>query len=107
MPTRSPLYRTALACVLALLLSALTILSSGVASAAPTAEFTFSPPAPTVHQPVTFTFSGTCDLDPCTVNWRWFQPGGSALGTSMGQGEVLTYAFPAVGTYSVVAKITQ
>ncbi|HVH95129.1 MAG TPA: hypothetical protein VM688_09440 [Nocardioidaceae bacterium] len=106
MPTRSPLFRPALACVLALLMSALTFLASGAASAAPTAEFSFTPAAPTVHQPVTFRFSGTCDLDPCTVKWRWFQTGGSSLGTSMGQGEVLTYAFPTAGTYSVVARIT-
>jgi hypothetical protein len=95
-----------LACVLALLISALTILIPASASATPTAEFSFSPAAPTVGQPVTFKFSGTCDLDPCTIDWRWFQTGGSSLGTSMGEGELLTYAFPAVGTYSVVAKIT-
>jgi hypothetical protein len=106
MPTPTPARRPALACVLALLISALTVLTSGVASAAPTAEFTFTPPAPTVGQPVTFTFSGTCDLDPCTVDWRWFRTGGSSLGTSMGRGEVITYAFPTIGTYSVVAQIT-
>jgi hypothetical protein len=106
MPTRTPSHRPALACVLALLISALTILIPSSASATPTAEFSFSPAAPTVGQPVTFKFSGTCDLDPCTVDWRWFQTGGSSLGTSMGEGELLTYAFPAVGTYSVVAKIT-
>jgi hypothetical protein len=106
MPTRTTSHRPALACVLALLISALTILSSGTASATPTAEFRFTPAAPTVGQPVTFRFSGTCDLDPCAVDWRWFKAGGSSLGTSMGGGEVLTYAFPAVGTYSVVARIT-
>lgn len=106
MPTRTPSHRPALACVLALLISALTLLTPGPAAATPTAEFSFTPPAPTVRQPVTFKFLGTCDLDPCTVDWRWFQTGGSSLGTSMGEGELLTYAFPAVGTYSVVAKIT-
>lgn len=106
MPPRTPSSRPVLACVLALLISALTFLSSGVASAAPTAEFTFTPSAPTVGQPVTFRFSGTCDLEPCTVGWRWFKAGGSSLGTAMGAGEVITYAFPAAGTYSVVAEIT-
>jgi hypothetical protein len=105
MPPLAVPHKTALACVLALLVSAL-MLVPGAASAAPTAGFTFSPAAPSVSQPVTFRFSGTCDIDPCAVDWRWFQPGGSSLGTAMGSGLVLTYAFPAVGTYNVVARIT-
>jgi hypothetical protein len=92
---------------LTLLMSLVTLFSTaGVASAAPTAEFTFSPTAPAVRQPVTFTFEGTCDVPPCTVEWRWFQDGGSSLGTSMGRGEVLTYAFPRAGIFTVRAKIT-
>ena len=87
-------------------LTGLSVLSAGVASAAPTSEFTFSPQTPSVGQPVTFRFTGTCDIPPCSVDWTWFKPGGSSLGTNMGEGEVITYAFPAVGTYSVVADIT-
>jgi hypothetical protein len=99
--------RAVLASALALLVSVLTLFASaGVSSAAPTAEFTFSPQAPTVGQPVTFTFRGTCDVEPCAVEWTYFRSGGSSLGTHMGRGEVLTYAFPAVGTYNVVAEIT-
>lgn len=95
------------ALALALLISLVTLFSTaGVASAAPTAEFTFAPTAPAVREPVTFTFDGTCDVPPCTVEWRWFQNGGSSLGTSMGRGEVLTYAFPRIGIYTVRAKIT-
>ena len=80
--------------------------SAGTASAAPTASFTFAPTAPVVAQPVTFTFTGACDATPCRITWRWFTDGGSSLGTTMGEGEVISYAFSAVGTYSVVAKIT-
>lgn len=92
---------------LALLLSLGTVVSTtGTATAAPTAEFTFSPTAPLVGQPVTFTFDGTCDVPPCSVDWRAFRDGGSSLGSSMGRGEVLTYTFTSGGIYSVVATIT-
>ena len=97
--------RAAGAAVLALLLALVMAFSTvGVASATPTAEFTFSPTAPLVNEPVTFTFTGSCDLAPCTVDWRWFR--NTTQGTTMGRGETLTYAFPAAGTYTVVAKIT-
>jgi hypothetical protein len=76
------------------------------ASALPKAEFTFDVAAPVVGQPVTFTFTGACDVAPCRIRWTWFTTGGSALGTLMGEGPALTYAFPAVETYSVVAHIT-
>ena len=93
---------------LALLLPLVVLFSTvGVASAAPTAAFRVSTTNPTVRQPVTFTFEGTCDVPPCTVDWRSFaDSGGSSLGTFMGRGEVLTYAFPAADGYRVTAKIT-
>jgi hypothetical protein len=93
---------------LALLLPLVAVFSTaGVASAAPTASFRVSTTNPTVHQPVTFTFEGTCDVPPCTIDWRSFaDSGGSSLGTFMGRGEVLTYAFPAADGYRVTAKIT-
>jgi hypothetical protein len=95
------------ALILAALVSLAMLLSTaGLASAAPTAEFSFGPKAPAVRQPVTFTFDGTCDVEPCSVEWRWFQNGGSSLGTSMGRGTVLTYAFASPGIYTVRAKIT-
>ena len=80
--------------------------SAGGASALPTAEFTFTPSTPALGQPVSFTFTGTCDNPPCTISWRWFQAGGSHLGTAMGSGPNITYTFPGAGTYSVVAEIT-
>lgn len=99
--------KAVLASALALLVAVLAVLGSpGLASATPTSEFTFSPQVATVGQPVTFTFRGTCDLPPCTVDWRWFRTGSSSLGTSMGSGPVITYAFPGIGNYSVVADIT-
>jgi hypothetical protein len=92
---------------LALLLSLVAVFATaGGASALPTAEFTFTPTTPALGQPVSFTFTGTCDAPPCTISWRWFQNGGSSLGTTMGSGPNITYTFPGAGTYSVVAKIT-
>ena len=92
---------------LALLLSLVAVLATaGGASALPTAEFTFTPTTPALGQPVSFTFTGTCDAPPCTISWRWFQSGGSHLGTAMGSGPNITYTFPGAGAYSVVAKIT-
>jgi hypothetical protein len=76
------------------------------AFAAPIADFSFTPKAPAVDQSVTFTFTGTCDLPPCRIQWRWFTADGNRLGTTMGEGPVLTYAFPRPDVYSVVAKIT-
>jgi hypothetical protein len=92
---------------LAPLLALVTVFSTvGVASAAPTAAFTYGPTAPAVREPVTFRFTGTCDVEPCSIEWRWFQAAGSTLGTTMGRGDVLTYAFPRAGNYTVRAKIT-
>lgn len=93
--------------LLALLLSLVAVFATaGGASALPTAEFTFTPTTPMLGQPVSFTFTGTCDAPPCTISWRWFQTDGTRLGTPMGSGPNITYTFPAAGTYSVVAKIT-
>ena len=93
--------------LLALLLSLVAVFATaGGASALPTAEFTFTPSTPMLGQPVSFTFTGTCDAPPCTISWRWFQAGGSHLGTAMGSGANITYTFPGAGSYSVVAKIT-
>jgi hypothetical protein len=93
--------------VMAVLCSALLIFASaGSASAAPTADFTASTARPAAGQPVTFTFTGTCDVPPCRIQWRWFRSGGSSLGTSMGEGSVITYAFTQAAVYSVVARIT-
>src|SRR4051794_38569164 len=46
------------------------------AAARPTAEFTFGPAEPSVGEPVTFDFTGSCDVEPCRVQWRGVAPGG-------------------------------
>lgn len=97
------LRRLAAALVLAL---GLVVGGGLAASALPTADFTVNPSAPALGEPVTFTFRGTCDLPPCTIAWRWFQPGGSSLGTSMGTGPRVVQTFPRAGTYNVAATIT-
>jgi hypothetical protein len=85
---------------------AAVLLTPAVSSAVPTAEFTIGTAAPATGEPVRFTFTGTCDVPPCRVVWTWFQDGGSRLGTKMGEGEQIDYAFPRAGLYSVVAKVT-
>ena len=55
---------------------------------------------------MTFTFTGSCDLPPCRIQWRWFGDGGSSLGTLMGEGEEISYTFDAPGSARVVAEIT-
>src|SRR3954454_10130636 len=73
------------------------LLTPAVASAVPTSEFTIDNAAPQAGEPVAFTFTGACDLPPCRIQWRWFQTGGSHLGTTMGEGPQLAYAFPRSG----------
>lgn len=99
--TQSP--QGPLALILAL---AVVVLTPGISAALPTSDFTFGPTAPEVAEPVTFTFTGSCDVPPCRIQWRWFKDGGSHLGSSMGEGEVVDHAFTTPGTYSVVARIT-
>lgn len=104
---RTPLRSAAAAAVALLLGAALIVSTAGSARALPVAEFTFSPSGPVPGEPVTFTFTGSCDENPpCAVDWRWFRDGGSRLGAAMGHGDEIQYAFPRAGTYRVVAKIT-
>ncbi len=91
------------AAVLALVAVLLTPTTS---YAQPTASFSFSPPSPTTAEPVAFTFTGSCDAPPCRIQWRWYESGGSSLGTSMGEGDQIVYAFAAAGSYAVVVRIT-
>ena len=75
-------------------------------SGAVTSSYTFAPTTPVAGEPVTFTFTGTCDAPPCRIQWRWFGDGASSLGTTIGEGEVVDYAFGDPGSYQVVAKIS-
>src|SRR3954452_988162 len=77
------------------------------AAAQPTAGFTFGPAEPSVGEPVTFDFTGSCDIEPCRIVWTWFRTGGGdRLGTKMGEGESVKYTFTDSGSHTVVARIT-
>ena len=103
---RTPL-RSAAMTALALVLGLTAVVSTaGSARALPTADFTFSPSGPVPGETVTFDFTGSCDLPPCSIEWRWFRDGDTRLGTTMGAGDHLDYAFIRPGAYRVVAKIT-
>jgi len=86
--------------------SALAFSFAGTASALPVSDFTTSSTAVAVNEPVTFTFTGNCDLEPCRIMWRSFVVGGSSLGSTIGEGPEVVFAFGAPGVYFVVAKIT-
>jgi hypothetical protein len=99
-------FRPLAAVAVALTALVAVVMTPAVSQALPTAGFTFAPAAPTVGEPVAFTFTGSCDVPPCRIQWRWFRPGGSSLGVTMGEGERISYTFRTAGAYSVVAKIT-
>jgi hypothetical protein len=74
--------------------------------AAPISDFTVSSSNLLVGESATFTFTGSCDVPPCRITWRYFTDSGSHLGASMGEGPEITFAFGHSGNYAVVAKIT-
>src|SRR4051794_38875448 len=91
--------------LVALLAMVGAVLPMSPAAARPTSEFNFGPAEPSANEPVTFNFTGSCDVEPCGITWTWFVPGGSSRGTSMGKGDgcqplaspggcSVTYAFP-------------
>ena len=88
----------------ALFASVMLLSFTGTASARPVAEFTTSVVSPHVAQRVTMTYTGTCDVAPCRIQWRWYKAGGSRLGVTIGEGRIVSYSFPAIGNYSVVVK---
>lgn len=91
----------------ALLVTSTGLLFATTASEAlPAASFSFAPGAAVAGEPVTFRFTGSCDVPPCRIQWRWFGDGGSSLGTAMGEGEEIAYTFDAPGSARVVAEIT-
>src|SRR3954451_15483076 len=91
----------------ALLLTAAALVgSAGSASALPTADFTFSPTQPTVRQPVTFRWTGTCDTPRCSFSWAWWPPDNTGNGTAMGSGPTISYAFADAGLYHVRVRVT-
>jgi PKD repeat protein len=91
----------------ALILSlVLALATAGPAAAAPTADFTYSPSTPSAGVPIRFTFTGTCDVADCVVDWRWYRDANDRLGTTMDRGPVIDFTFNTAGSYIVVAKNT-
>jgi len=81
-----------------------SVLLGGTSVTAPTASFTFNPPAPALGQQVVFDASGSTDEfvrcgDACTYDWDF---GGEATRS----GRVVTYAFRGVRTYPVRLTVT-
>lgn len=89
------------------LLAALAVLALGAAPAAAspaTASFTAVQTAPLV---VTVDSSAsTCPWGFCSSSWRYYGPGTSRLGATMGYGSPLTFRFPAAGVYTVVLSFS-
>lgn len=82
---------------------------TAAASAAPTADFAYDPQqvVGTTH---TYDASASvCDVPPCTYAWRWYRPttmtSYDRLGTPMGTGPVITYAFSSAGVKNVVLVV--
>src|SRR5690242_11506461 len=94
-----------LAATLCLLIAA-SMITATPAAALPISDFTVSSSNLLVGESATFTFTGSCDVPPCRITWRYFTDGGAHLGTSMGEGPEITFAFGRSGNYAVVAKIT-
>jgi PKD repeat protein len=72
---------------------------------APTANFTFSPAAPTVGQVVTFTSSST-DPDGTIAGQAWDTDGDATADFNDGTGVNATRSFPAPGNYTVRLRVT-
>ncbi len=72
----------------------------------PTAPITVDIALPMVDQQVTFTATVACNLPPCRYQWRWYRIPFDRLGSTMGEGEVMQYAFDTPGIKLVVLKVT-
>jgi hypothetical protein len=85
---------------------ALALGSPGSVVALPVAKITFGPASPvTVGQVVTFDGStSTCDFAPCRYIWTWYYASG-VTGGQMGEGQVVSYAFPASAAGKTVAVV--
>lgn len=83
--------------------------ANAAAYAPPVASFTVDAATQTVGSTHTYDASASvCGLDPCRYQWRWYRTTGTdRLGTTMGEGPVLNYAFTGTGKKLVVLKVTQ
>ena len=84
-----------------------SILVTTPAAAVPTVAFSVSSVGLSVGTPATYSADVVCDEPPCRYQWRWYRVlGNDRLGTTMGEGPELTYAFSTPGLKRVVLKVT-
>jgi hypothetical protein len=77
------------------------------AAAVPTVAFSVSSVGLTVGVPATYAADVVCDVEPCRYQWRWYRViGNDRLGTTMGEGLELRYAFDTPGLKNVVLRVT-
>ena len=87
-------------CVLAVLLS--LVPTGAVASAPPTASFTYSPAAPTPDDTITFDASASTDPDGQIVTYNWYVGGGEYAD---GHGETFTQSFDEGGSHTITLEV--
>ena len=84
-----------------------SILVTTPAAAVPTVAFSVSSVGLSVGTPATYSADVVCDEPPCRYQWRWYRVlGNDRLGTTMGEGPELTFAFSTPGLKRVVLKVT-
>lgn len=84
--------------LLVALCMAVTMLLPTTANAAPTPDFT--------NAGTTFTSTSLCDAPSCRYQWRYYRTTTpDRLGTTMGEGETITYALRP-GVWAVVLKVS-
>lgn len=69
----------------------------------PVAQFTFSPTAPVVGQPVTFNATSSYDPDGAIVNYQWDL---NSDGVPDQAGPIVTWIYTAFGSYTVTLWVT-
>jgi hypothetical protein len=87
---------------------ATSLASPGSTLALPVARISYGPASPVyVGQAVTFDGSASvCDVPPCRYIWAWYYPSG-ATGGQMGEGKIVTYAFPPSASGKTVAVVVK
>jgi hypothetical protein len=84
-----------------------SVLVTTPAAAVPTVAFSVSSVGLSVGTPASYSADVVCDEPPCRYQWRWYRVlGNDRLGTTMGEGPELTYAFSTPGLKRVVLKVT-
>ncbi len=81
------------------------------AVALPVARFKVDRPTPRVNRVVTFDATASlCDVPPCSYSWRWYRPTTPTdfdrLGTTMGVGPIIQFAWTTTGPKNVVLTVT-